>query len=90
MAACNGKGHICCMLASYSAGHLAGLRVGIMVIAGEGSKILTGGCIEAAPANKISGRTPRIMTEVRLRAESVTRQWSAFGMVEFTGAARQI
>ena len=60
--------------------------VGIMVIAGEGSKILTGGCIEAAPANNISGRTPRIMTEVRLRAESVTRQWSAFGMVEFHGS----
>jgi hypothetical protein len=29
------------------------------------------------------------MIEVRIRAESVTGQWSAFGMVEFTGAARQ-
>lgn len=33
--------------------------VGIMLIAGEGSKILTGCYIEAAPANKIGGCTPR-------------------------------
>ena len=64
--------------------------VGIMVIAGEGSKILTGGCIESSAGEQNQWlHAEKTMIEVRIRAESVTGQWSAFGMVEFTGAARQ-